>query len=93
MSKIDASEIIGGEISYNWLLKGTPPLVSSFLLLRSLSTIFTRPTSSAHPPPVITNQPVKLSKTVTTHQCNSNYDDAVNLFNRMVQMRPLPPHF
>ncbi|THG08224.1 hypothetical protein TEA_002201 [Camellia sinensis var. sinensis] len=79
MSKIDASAIIGRAISYNWLLKGTPPPVSSFLLLRSFSTIFTTPTSSAHPPPsssVITNQRVKLSKTVTTHQCDSNFDDA-----------------
>ncbi|GMP77319.1 hypothetical protein CsSME_00033621 [Camellia sinensis var. sinensis] len=94
MSKIYAAAIIGRAISYNWLLKGTPPPVSSFILLCSFSTIFTTPTSSTRPPPsssVITNQRVKLSKTITTHQCDSNFDDAVNLFNCMAQMRPLPP--
>ncbi|GMP85156.1 hypothetical protein CsSME_00038429 [Camellia sinensis var. sinensis] len=66
----------------------THPSSFLFLLFRSLST--TRSASSPATAALVTNQP----KILPTHRCN-DLQDAVNSFNRMIQMRPFPPisHF
>ncbi|THG14645.1 hypothetical protein TEA_023838 [Camellia sinensis var. sinensis] len=90
MSTIDVSVIIRRAIAYNWLLKGTPLFVSSpltnnppssFPLLRSLST---SPTS---PPPAAVAVIPKQRRNLGPKDLQS----ALISFNRMLQMRPLPP--
>lgn len=89
MSRVAVSAIIGRRGTSTLLSPPNPSLSLSFLLFRSLSHACGSPSSPS--PAVMTNE--TESETLHRLRCNSglsNLQDAVNLFNHLLQMRPLP---